>query len=115
MVCPARDHREVTADVTAMLSAARIPVPVAGCLAWDPLSAADLQAGQVPRRRRRAGLMASARAVTEQLFALWPELAAAPAADPAQELPGPPVRPGALDAPASRPPSHYREEERTAL
>ena len=83
MVCPARDHGRVAADVTAMLSAARIPVPVAGCLTWDPPAAAALQAGELPPRVGRRGLIASARSVAQALFGLWPELSADAGRQPA--------------------------------
>ena len=83
MVCPAREHGRVVVDVTAMLTAARIPVPVAGCLAWDPPAAAALQAGELPGRARRRGLIASARSVAQALFGLWPELSADAGRQPA--------------------------------
>jgi hypothetical protein len=82
MVCPAREHGRVAADVTAMPFRGPDPVPVAGCLAWDPPAAAALQAGELPGRGRR-GLIASARTVAQALFGLWPELSADAGRQPA--------------------------------
>lgn len=89
LVCPAREGKRAVADVTQMLDAARLPVPVAGWLAWDPRSVAALQAGGLPRRGRRSELVASARAVAQTLFSWWPELSAAtPVAWTADGAPG---------------------------
>ena len=88
MVCPPRDHDRVRADVTLLLNAARIPVPVAGCLTWDPPGAAALHTGELTYRAGRRGLIPSARRVAEALFGLWPELA------PAPEQPPTPTRAG---------------------
>jgi hypothetical protein len=46
-----------TGRLAAGSARARIPVPVAGCLAWDPAAVAALQVAELARARRR-GLIA---------------------------------------------------------
>ena len=80
LVCPVGEHRRAAADAAEILDAARLPVPVAGCLAWDPATVSAMQGAGLSRRTRRSDLVRSARAVARVLFDWWPELSTAPAA-----------------------------------
>ncbi len=93
-----------------MLTAARIPVPVAGCLTWDPPAAAALQTGELTRAGRspradRLGPVGGAGAVRAVAGAVRGRGTAARAdAHPGRGWPGEPAASEPRSGPTSRRP-----------
>ncbi len=66
-------------QVTRMLEATGIPIPVAGTVALDPQAAHQLRHGRQPRRMLRTDLFRSAIGLAATVCQWWPQLAAHPA------------------------------------
>jgi hypothetical protein len=74
---PAKQRKDAVRSAEQMLTAAGIPVPVAGYVAEDLAGAQGLWAGQVTRKVAGSDLVRSARALAETVIGWWPHLAVA--------------------------------------
>ena len=84
---PAKQRKDALRSAEQMLTAAGIPVPVAGYVAEDPAGAQGLWDGQVTRRVAGSELVRSARALAETVIGWWPHLAVPESAPTAPEEP----------------------------
>lgn len=72
---PTKRRKDAIRSAEQMLTAAGIPVPVAGYIAQDPAGAQGLWDGQVTRKVAGSELVRSARALAETVIDWWPHLA----------------------------------------
>ncbi|WP_143448463.1 hypothetical protein [Kineosporia sp. A_224] len=85
---PRKEAAAAVRQVAHMLQAGGSPIPVAGYVATDPVSAASLRAGELPKRGARSDLLASAGELAATLGSWWPELIAL-SASPAAAIAAP--------------------------
>lgn len=88
---PVKQRKDAVRAAEQMLTAAGIPVPVAGYIAEDPAGAQGLWDGQVTRRVAGSELVRSARALAETVIGWWPHLAVPEPTPTAPEEPAAPA------------------------
>ncbi len=76
-----RDAKTAAGQVSRMLSASGLPIPVAGVFVRDDPAAEQLRAGTLGAPLRDGALLASAATIAETVQAWWPELAPSATAD----------------------------------